>query len=76
MQDNDVPLTVRPKYPHIDVRLSSGVDSNAMAIVVACQRQMRRAGIKQPELDEFRIEATSGDYDNVIQTCMKWVNVL
>lgn len=27
------------------------------------------------EIDQFRKEATSGDYDHLLQTCMRWVDV-
>lgn len=60
-------------YPNITVELS-GSDGNAFAILA----KMNRAFIKEGILDrweDFRNEATSGDYDHLLQTCMKWVNV-
>jgi len=27
-------------------------------------------------VDDFRIEAMSGDYNHLLQTCMKWVEVV
>lgn len=62
------------KYPEIEVQLSGGSD-NAGAIMGAVTKALRRAGVSSEEQDEFRVEAMSGDYDNVIQTAMKWVDV-
>ncbi len=61
------------KY-NLEVQLS-GHDGNAFSIIGTVARALRQAGAKKEELDEFRKEALSGDYDNMLQTCMKWVNV-
>ncbi len=63
-----------PKYLDITVRLL-GEDGNAFAIMGRVTRAMRRAGLAASEIDAFRKEAMSGDYDRVLQTCMKWVKV-
>jgi hypothetical protein len=62
-----------PKYD-IDVQLT-GKDGNAFSILGRVSGALKKAGIKQAEIDEFIEEATSGDYDMVLRTCMKWVNV-
>ena len=62
------------KYSHISVQLS-GEDGNALAIIGSVSKALRRAGVPKDKIKEFQDEATSGDYDNVLQTCMKWVNV-
>lgn len=62
-----------PKYD-IDVTLT-GVNGNAFAIIGTVTKALTRAGVSQDEIKEFTTEATSGDYDNVLVTCMKWVNV-
>ena len=63
-----------PKYPNIDVELV-GEDGNALAIVGRVARALRRADVDAAEVDEFRREALSGDYDNVLRTAMEWVEV-
>lgn len=63
-----------PKYPDIEVQLS-GEDGNAFAVMGAVTRALRRAGVPTDEVDEFRREAMSGDYDNVLRTAMRWVEV-
>jgi hypothetical protein len=61
------------KYPEITVELS-GIDGNAFSIMGAVSKALRRNGLAS-EVETFVAEATSGDYDNVIQTAMRWVNV-
>lgn len=62
------------KYPEITVKLV-GEDGNAFAILGNVQRAMRRGGVPKEEIDEFLKEATSGDYNHLLATCMKWVEV-
>jgi len=63
------------RYPNIDVDLSN-VDGNAHMLIGTVSRALRRNGVGQGEIREFQDEAKSGDYDNVIQTIMSWVNVI
>ncbi len=62
------------KYPSIEVKLV-GEDGNAFAILGRVSKAMRRGGVEKSEIDEFMKEATSGDYDHLLQTCMEWVEV-
>lgn len=62
------------KYPEVTVALT-GQNGNSMAIVAAVGRALRKAGVLEGEVDEFRKEALSGDYDHVLQTAMAWVEV-
>lgn len=64
-----------PKYPDIEVQLS-GEDGNVFPILARMQIALRAAGIRAEERAEFMQEATSGDYDHVLQTCVAWVTVL
>lgn len=61
------------KYPDVNVQLS-GEDGNAMFIIGRTTGALRRAGVPREEISKFTAEATSGDYDNVLQTVMRWVN--
>jgi len=65
---------MKPKYPHITVWLT-GVDGNAFMILGLCQRAARKAGLTQEEIDAFHEEATSGDYDHLLQTAMRWFTI-
>lgn len=62
------------KYPEIHVQLV-GQDGNAFFILGRCLQAMRRAGLSKEEQDEFQNEATSGSYDDLLATCMKWFDV-
>lgn len=64
----------RPLYPDITVRLT-GADGNAMSVISKVRVAMRRAGVSPIELDQFSAEALSGDYDHVLRTAMRWVDV-
>ena len=63
-----------PKYPDIIVKLV-GQDGNAFNILGICLRAMHQAGLSQEEQNAFENEALSGDYNNLLTTCMKWFNV-
>lgn len=63
-----------PLYPEIVVPMV-GEDGNAFAVLGRVQRALKRAGVPAAELDAFRAEATSGDYDALLATVMRWVDV-
>jgi hypothetical protein len=62
------------KYPEVQVQLT-GNDGNAFAILGNCQKAARQAGLTKDQIDEFVNEAMSGDYDHLLQTCMKYFEV-
>ena len=62
------------KYPDIEVELSEQ-DGNAFAILGRVTKALRRADVPSDEIDAFQKEATAGDYDHLLQTCMRWVDV-
>jgi hypothetical protein len=63
----------QPRYPDVQVQLS-GEDGNAFAILGRTAGALRRAGVPQEEIDQYYAEATSGDYDHLLQTTMRWVH--
>lgn len=60
-----------PKYPNIKVKLV-GLDGNAFSILGRCFAAIRSSGLSKTELDEFKKQATSGDYNNLLSTCLEW----
>lgn len=62
-----------PKYPDVHVQLS-GEDGNAFFIIGRTTRAMRRGGVSKEERDAYVKEATSGDYDHLLTTTMRWVD--
>lgn len=53
-----------------------GQDGNAFAILGRVQRAMRRAGVEKEVIDQYAEEATSGDYDHLLATTMRYVEVV
>ena len=49
-------------------------DGNAVAILGRTAAALRRAGVPKDEIDAYVAEATSGDYDHLLQTTMAWVD--
>lgn len=67
-------MTTTPKYPTTFVELT-GNDGNAFAIIGAVKKALKASGVPKHEIDQFVEEATSGDYDHLLQTAMAWVEV-
>ncbi len=63
-----------PKYPDVRVKLI-GKDGNAFFIVGRVAAALKNAGVSDKKRAVFVKEATSGDYNNVLRTCMKWVDI-
>lgn len=62
------------KFPHIEVPLI-GTDGNVFSVIGAVASAMRRNKVSKEDIAAFKKEAFSGDYDHVLVTCVKWVNV-
>jgi hypothetical protein len=62
------------KYQTVTVKLT-GNDGNAFSIMGAVSKALRKAGATAEEVEQYMNESMSGDYDNLLRTAMKWVNV-
>jgi hypothetical protein len=62
------------KYPEITVDLINH-DGNAFAILGKVRRALKHGNVPQDDIELFMAEAMSGDYDHLLQTVMKWVEV-
>lgn len=62
-----------PKYPDAHVNLV-GEDGNAFFIIGRVGTALRDIGVSDEEIEAFRAEATSGDYNHLLQTVMEWVS--
>lgn len=62
------------KFPKAKVDLTR-VDGNAFAILGTVKKALAKAGATKDEQAEFMREATSGNYDNLLQTVMRWVEI-
>ena len=62
--------------PKTDVTVKlAGRDGNAFAIMGAVKKALRQAGQHRELIDMYIEEATSGDYDHLLQVTMDYVNV-
>ena len=59
---------------NVEVKLV-GEDGNAFAILGKVSKALKKAGHKELA-EEFMAEATSGDYDHLLGTCMDYVEVV
>lgn len=62
------------KYPNIAVDLI-GKDGNAFAILGAVKNALRKNNVPQAEISKFFADATTGDYNHLLQTVMQWVSI-
>ena len=63
------------KYPNVSVDLI-GQDGNALFILGRVMKEMRRGGVSAEGIEDFRKDATSGDYDNLLRVVMNYVMVV
>jgi hypothetical protein len=61
------------KYPEVKVKLT-GEDGNAFSIIGRCIQAAKRAKVPQEEINKFKEEAMSSNYDNLLCTVMDWFN--
>jgi hypothetical protein len=62
------------KYPNVHVQLT-GQDGNAFAVLGRCTAAAKKHKVSSEECEAFVGEATSGDYNHLLATAMKWFNV-
>ena len=62
------------KYPDVFVQLV-GKDGNAFNIIGSVQKALRKAGASKDELNDFMTQAMSGDYNDLLDTVMSWVEI-
>lgn len=67
-------METTPRYPDIEVELT-GRDGNAFMVLGLVRRALERSGVSEETVAVFMEEATSGDYDHLLQTVMCWVSV-
>ena len=67
-------MSNEPLFPEVTVQLINQ-DGNAFHIIGRTRQALRRHGANDTQIEEYTKQATEGDYDNVLQTTMRWVNV-
>lgn len=54
----------------------SEIDGNAFVIMGTASRALKRAGFSQEHIVKYKKEATSGNYDHLIQITMEYCEVI
>ena len=60
------------RYNNVNVKLA-GTDGNAFSILGKVVSAMKRAGLTKDQIEEYKTEAKSGDYDNLLCVTMDYV---
>lgn len=66
------------KYPDVKVDLGNlgGPAGNAYAVMGNVAAAMRKAGKSKEQIDEYKEDATSGDYHNLLRVTYRTVKVV
>ena len=72
--EKDRSMELVPKYPQVHIELTKE-DGNAFNILGKVSKLLRSVGCDDKEVNRFFTEATAKDYDHLLRTAMRWVNV-
>jgi hypothetical protein len=62
------------RYPNIRVTLSDQ-DRNVFSVLGHVKYALKLGGVSQQDIEAFVDEATKGDYDHLLWTAMRWVDL-
>ncbi len=74
MYDNRTESKTMAKYGNVKVQLS-GQDGNAFAIMARVSSALRKEGVPECEVEDYLAESMEGDYDALLRTAMRWVDI-
>lgn len=60
---------------NVEVKLI-GEDGNAYYILGKVSKELKKAGYDKEFIDQYKKEAMAGNYDELLQTTMKYVHVI
>lgn len=58
--------------PTIDL---GNIDGNALSLIGTAVKGLKKAGYSQEDINKFKADAISGDYDHVLQVIFEWCEV-
>ena len=67
--------TQYPYFPDIEVTLD-GTYGNATEIMFKLIKEMEKNNVPNSEIRKFIKESAQKDYVNLLQVCMRWVNIV
>ena len=50
----------------------TGTNGNAFSVIALCVQEAKKNNFSKEEISKMRAEMMSGDYDNLLQTVMKY----
>lgn len=68
-------MTDQIKYPNIEAKLLEE-NGNTLNMIAITEKALHMGGVSTEEINEFRKEALSGDYDKALSTILDWVEVV
>tara|TARA_R110000824_G_scaffold8899_1_gene40335 strand:- start:1776 stop:1985 length:210 start_codon:yes stop_codon:yes gene_type:complete len=68
-------MTIEVNAKYVPVVELTTCDGNAFGVLGMVNRELRNLGAPKEYRDQFQAEATSGDYDNLIRTVMRYCEV-
>ena len=69
--------TSKIRFPEATVMLElEGPGGNAIAIMADVGQALRKVGATDAEIRQFLGEAMTGNYENLLAVCKRWVTVL
>jgi precorrin-6B methylase 1 len=71
---NAISIDNRPRYSRVKVQVT-GPHAGFLSTVSSVQAAMRRAGVPLQELSNFYADAVEENEDNLLPTCLRWVDV-
>lgn len=69
------PPSSNVKYPNITVNLTEA-GGNLFSVVGIVRRALKENNVPEEEIDRFIRETGNGTYEQLLQTCTQWVNVI
>ena len=52
-----------------------GLDGNAFILLGHMRAGLKKAGFTPDEIDQFHLQATSGDYNHLLCVCGEWADI-
>lgn len=67
---------MKPRYEQVHVGVDlNGPGGNAFAIIASVLSGLRSIHATKEEIEQFKSEAMSGDYEHLLMVCSEWVDI-
>lgn len=69
-------MSNKVKYPYITIDLAEVTGENALTIIGKVSAILKENGSDKCEIDALYAQATSGNYENVLNVCRQYINII